>query len=196
MSDPTQQAVSEGGAYEVLKARLSQQGQHLRDLTQAFNQQRQSIFGSQELQLVGKANVQTNARSIPIDMAQVNQQLLFGYQVTVGLKSAPSLEDVFGLYQLRESDGTYRIDPIDLESSFLQDSRFHHEFTELFTYYQDACLSQISRHENILYLAFQIGKRQKIVKFSASRSMQIVLSTWTQQGIQVCSMRSSLTLIG
>ena len=33
-------------------------------------------------------------------MAQVNQQLLFGYEVRVGMKAQPSLEDVFGLYQL------------------------------------------------------------------------------------------------
>ncbi|MFW7524545.1 DNA repair ATPase [Vibrio ostreicida] len=168
MSDSTQKAVSEGGAYEVLKARLSQQGLQLKTLTQSFNQKRQQVFGGQDLKLVGKTNVQTDARCIPIDMAQVNQQLLFGYQVSVGMKAVPALQDVFGLYQLHENDGTFRLEPISLEDSFLKEQRFMHEFAELFTYYRDARLSQISRKENILYIAFQIGMRaedRKVFRF-------------------------------
>ncbi len=169
MSETTQQAVSEGGAYEILKARLSQQGNQLKSLSQNFNQQRQAVFGGQDLHLVGKANVQTDARCIPIDMAQVNQQLLFGYHVYVGMKATPSLEDVFGLYQLHQTDDTtFRIEPVPLEGSFLNDSRFLHELTELFTYYQGAKLSQISRQESTLYIAFQIGMRpedRKVFRF-------------------------------
>nr|WP_268967895.1 DNA repair ATPase [Veronia nyctiphanis] len=168
MSDTTQQAVAEGGAYEVLKSRLTHQGEHLKSLSQTFNQTRQQVFGGQELSLVGKANVQTDARCIPIDMAQVNQQLLFGYHVQVGMKAAPSLNDVFGLYQLHENDGTFRVEPVAIESSFLSDNRFVHEFTELFTYYRDAKLLQISRQESILYIAFQIGMRpedRKVFRF-------------------------------
>lgn len=168
MSDSTQKAVSEGGAYEVLKSRLSQQGQQLKSLTHSFNQQRQQVFGGQELKLVGKTNVQTDARCIPIDMAQVNQQLLFGYQVHVGMKAIPALQDVFGLYQLHENEGTFRVEPTSLDNSFLQDARFQHEFTELFTYYRDARLSQISRQESTLYIAFQIGMRvedRKVFRF-------------------------------
>ncbi|ERB62323.1 hypothetical protein N779_27005 [Vibrio coralliilyticus OCN008] len=168
MSDSTQKAVSEGGAYEILKSRLSQQGQQLKSLTHSFNQQRQQVFGGQELKLVGKTNVQTDARCIPIDMAQVNQQLLFGYQVHVGMKAVPALQDVFGLYQLHENEGTFRVEPTSLDNSFLQDARFQHEFTELFTYYRDARLSQISRQESTLYIAFQIGMRvedRKVFRF-------------------------------
>ncbi|MCG9752983.1 DNA repair ATPase [Vibrio brasiliensis] len=168
MSDLTQKAVSEGGAYEVLKSRLSQQGQQLNSLAHSFNQQRQHVFGAQELKLVGKTNVQTDARCIPIDMAQVNQQLLFGYQVHVGMKATPALQDVFGLYQLHENEGTFRIEPLPLEGSFLHDPRFLHEFSELFTYYRDARLSQISRQESTLYIAFQIGMRvedRKVFRF-------------------------------
>ncbi|MCW8330769.1 DNA repair ATPase [Photobacterium sp. SDRW27] len=172
MTEPTDnaidKAVSEAGAYEVLKSRLSQQGESLKDLAQAFNTKRQETFGGSEFALTGKANVQTDTRSIPVDMAQVNGQLLFGYQVYMGLKTAPALSDVFGLYNLSENDDTYRIEPLGLDNSFLSDPQFNHEFTELFTYYKDARLSQISRHENMLYLAFQIGMRaedRKVFRF-------------------------------
>lgn len=165
-------AVSEGGAYEVLKSRLSRQGEDLKALVQAFNQKRQETFGGSEFSLIGKANVQTDTRCIPVDMAQVNGQLLFGYQVYMGLKSAPGMSDVFGLYNLSHNDGTYRIEPAGLDNSFLNDSQFTHEFTELFTYYKDARLSQICRRENILYLAFQIGMRsedRKVFRFEIGK---------------------------
>ncbi len=129
------------------------------------------MFGGQDLKLIGKVNVQTDAKCIPIDMAQVNQLLLFGYQVQVGMKASPSLDDVFGLYQLHENQGTFRVEPLPVESSFLGDSRFVHEFTELFTYYRDAKLSQISRQESILYIAFRIGSRpedRKVFRFQLS----------------------------
>ncbi|GEM76484.1 DNA repair ATPase [Vibrio sagamiensis] len=173
MLENTQQAVTESGAYEVLKSRLSQQGNTLKTLSQQFNQQRQSVFGGQELSLIGKTNVQTESRCIPVDMAQVNQQLLFGYEVRVGMKAQPSLEDVFGLYQLHENDGSFRVEPLGLDNSFLSDDRFLHEFTELFTYYHDARLSQISRKENTLYIAFQIGMRaedRKVFRFQINKN--------------------------
>ncbi|MGI9947934.1 DNA repair ATPase [Vibrio hyugaensis] len=168
MSDMTQKAVSDAGAYDVLKTRLLQQGRQLKSLSQSFNQQRQETFGGQDFNLIGKVNVQTDAKCIPIDMAQVNQHLLFGYHVQVGMKATPSLDDVFGLYLLHENEGTFRVERLPLESSFLSDSRFTHELTELFTYYRDAKLSQISRQESTLYLAFQIGMRpedRKVFRF-------------------------------
>ena len=171
MSEKTQQAVTEGGAYEVLKSRLAQQGEQLKSLATSFNQERQQIFGGQEMALIGKTNVQTEARCIPIDMAQVNNQLLFGYQVKVGLKAVPELKDVFGLYQLHENDGIFRVEPLSVNESFLADDRFHHEFTELFTYYSDAKLQQISRQESTLYVVFQIGMRpddRKVFRFQVN----------------------------
>ncbi|USD65681.1 DNA repair ATPase [Vibrio sp. SCSIO 43136] len=168
MSEINPTTVSESSAYEVLKARLFQQGESLKQLTQAFNQQRQQVFGGQAMELVGKLNVQTEARCVPIDMAQVNQQLLFGYQVQLGMKSVPALSDVFGLYQLHHQQDTFRLEPCRLEESFLADPSFTKELTELFTYYKDARLAQISRQEGLLYLVFQIGARpddRKVFRF-------------------------------
>lgn len=179
-SNSIDQAVSEGGAYETLKARLGQQGDTLKSLAQQFNHKRQETFGGSEIALVGKANVQTDTRCIPVDMAQVNGQLLFGYQVYVGLKSTPSLSDVFGLYTLQDHEGTYRVDPVKLDDSFLSDARFNHEFTELFTYYKDARLSQISRQESMLYLAFQIGSRaedRKVFRFEIRKDGVVYLDS-------------------
>ncbi|WP_087018131.1 DNA repair ATPase [Thaumasiovibrio subtropicus] len=187
MSETTSQAVTEGGAYEVLKNRLLQQGSHLKSIAQQFNQDRQEVFGGQELDLIGKANVQTEARCIPVDMAQVNGQLLFGYQVTVGMKASPSLSDVFGLYQLHENEGMFRVEPLPVDKSFLADERFLHELNELFTYYSDAKLSQIARQENVLYIAFQIGMRaedRKVFRFQLNKNSVEYLDANGHQTLQ------------
>lgn len=172
MSETTQQAVTGGSSYEVLKSRLAQQGSQLKDTSHQLNQRRVDVFGGQDLSLIGKVNVQTSAKCVPVDMAQVDSQLLFGFEVSVGLKAQPSLSDVFGLYQFHETDGVFRMEPQSVEESFLADPRFLREFTELFTYYQDARLSQISRQETLLYIAFQIGMRaedRKVFRFQINK---------------------------
>ncbi|WP_415905941.1 DNA repair ATPase [Neptuniibacter sp. QD72_48] len=157
--DVLNQAVESGGAYEILKARLASQGAELKGLVDQLNKARQEAFGASSTELVGKVNVHTQNNCLPVDMAQVNDQLLFGYQVFVGLKAAPEVKDVLGLYRLSETDGQFRIDSEPLADSFLDDPRFVHSFNELFRYYSDAKLVQISRRDFWLFVVFQIGSR-------------------------------------
>ncbi len=157
--DVLNQAVESGGAYDILKARLTSQGSELKALVDQLNQARQEAFGASSTELIGKANVHTQNNCLPVDMAQVDDLLLFGYQVFVGLKAAPKIEDVLGLYKLTEADGHFRIDNLSLTGSFLDDPRFVQSFSELFQYYKNARLVQISRRDHWLYVVFQIGSR-------------------------------------
>lgn len=157
--DVLNQAVETGGAYEVLQARLVNQGKELKASVNQLNEARQEAFGATSTELIGKVNVHTQNSCLPVDMAQVNDQLLFGYQVFVGLKAAPEVKDVLGLYTLSEADGHFRIDSQPLEGSFLDDPRFVQSFNELFQYYKNARLVQISRRDFWLYVVFQIGSR-------------------------------------
>ncbi|MFY0675659.1 MAG: DNA repair ATPase [Neptuniibacter sp.] len=124
-----------------------------------LNNARQEVFGTSSTELIGKVNVHTLNSCLPVDMAQVNDQLLFGYEVFVGLKAAPEVKDVFGLYTLHETDGQFRIESLPLDGTFLDDPRFTRSFNELYRYYQNAKLSQISRRDHWLYVVFQIGSR-------------------------------------
>lgn len=158
------QAVAGEGSYEILRSRLVEQGKVLSQATARFNEARQAAFGASTQALLGKVNVHTEHRCLPIDIAQVNGQLLFGYQVNVGLKAVPSVEEVLGLYRLVESDGQFRVEDLPLKDTFLDDSRFRHSFNELFTYYKDTRLIQISRRASLLYVVFQIGSRLEDLK--------------------------------
>lgn len=147
-----------GGSYELLRRRLADYAGGLRDAIDAFDQSRQATFGASGSALIGKANAVTPARCVPVDMTQVGDLLLFGYQVFVGMRQVPALGDVFGLYRLVESDDGYRLDPVPLTGSFLDQDLFVHSFRELFTYYQEARLVQIGRRDETVYAAFRIGR--------------------------------------
>lgn len=153
------EAVAGEGSYEILRARLAEQGKALAEDAGSFNQARQQAFGARAQELLGRVNVHTEHRCLPIDIAQINGLLLFGYRVQVGLKAVPSVEEVLGLYRLVEHDGQFRVEELPLADTFLDDARFRHSFNELFTYYKDTRLIQISRRGSWLYLVFQIGSR-------------------------------------
>ncbi len=158
----TDQTLTQNGNYEILKKRLSDQGKNLQQLTQAFNETRQSAFGKSQNALIGKVSVHTENRCTPVDMAQVGELILFGYHVFMGLKETPSIQDVLCLYQLerfKDSAGNdnFKIEPVAYENTFLDHPKFIQSFTELHAYYKDSRLVQIKRRDQWLYIAFQIG---------------------------------------
>lgn len=146
------------GNYDVLKNRLSQQGTELATLVGNFNEQRTQIFGKSQNEVIAKVNVHTENRCTPIDIAKVNDLILIGYDVTLGLKQTPEISDMLLLYKMQEKTGEYSIEAISSEESFLQDPRFKQSFTELFTYYKEAKLVKVKSDAHRIYIAFQIGQ--------------------------------------
>ena len=88
------QAVAEGGAYEVLRARLLEQGGRLRGLAEGLNQQRLAEFGSSQMSVVGRLRVRTEHNAVARDIVRVGEHLLFGYNVFLGLKRDTQIGDV------------------------------------------------------------------------------------------------------
>src|SRR5690606_28599832 len=101
------QAVAEGGAYEVLQRRLGEQGQQLLSAAQALNQQRLAEFGDSRMEVLGRFRIRSEHNAVGRDVVQVGSDcLLFGYNVYIGLKSQTTVADVFSLYRLVEgTDG-------------------------------------------------------------------------------------------
>ena len=84
------QAVASGGSYEVLAKRLDAQGQSLEALVRELNEQRLEEFGRSQMDVVGRMRVRTENNCLGRDIAQVGDDLLFGYNVFLGLKQASS----------------------------------------------------------------------------------------------------------
>lgn len=152
-------AVAEGGAYEVLRRRLDDQGQQLRGIAEALNTQRLEEFGSSRMETIGRLRIRTEHNCVARDIVQVGECLLFGYNVFIGLKKETRIEDIFSLYRLVEGPEGYDVTPVDAAASFLGDATFVKEFLELHAYYKNARLLQLVVRDGKLLASFQIGER-------------------------------------
>ncbi|MBA56303.1 MAG: DNA repair protein [Pseudomonadales bacterium] len=158
-SEQVESAVSQGTAYEVIRKRLSDQGNQLETLAQNLNQARLQEFGSTELNIIGRTRVRTDNNCLARDIVRVGDYLLFGYNVFIGLKQTTSVSDVFSLYRLVEGEDALDMEPVSPQNTFLGDARFQSDFNELYTYYKNTTLTQLRVKEGRLLAAFQIGER-------------------------------------
>lgn len=170
-AEQTDQAVASGNAYELIKRRLSEQGSRLQAQTATLNNARLEEFGSTQMQVIARTRIRTEHNCVAQDMVQVGDYLLFGYNVFMGLKRASSIKDVLSLYRLIESadpDGKsgegnaeqdYQLEEIDLAGTFLDQQGFVQDFDELYRYYKQTRLIQLTVKDSKLLLAFQIGER-------------------------------------
>ncbi len=145
------------GTFEVVRARLDQQGSGLATLAQQLNARRLELFGGVATRLLSSARVRTEHNCIPRDIVNVGDRLLLGYQVFLGLKSQLSVADVFT--ELRDDGtGVANLDPEHLPR-LLAEAPFEKDFRDVFQYYKDARLLHLRRTDRLLLAAFQTGSR-------------------------------------
>lgn len=152
-------AVAQGGAYEVIRNRLSEQGKSLKEATDGLNQERLAEFGSTDMDVLARIRVRTENNCVARDIVQVGDYLLFGYNVFIGLKKETKVEDVFSLFAFKEVDGQYELEEVPREQNFLYETGFRNDFEELYRYYKHTKLTQLTVKNGRLLAAFQIGER-------------------------------------
>ena len=154
------QAVAEGGAYEVIRKRLLEQGKKLKQQTQTLNEERLTEFGSSEMAVASRVRVRTENNCVARDIVQVGDLLLFGYNVFIGLKKETRIEDVFSLFRLKKTNETeYEMEQQSLDNSFLTNTSFQNDFAELYRYYKQTQLVELTAKNGKLLAGFQIGDR-------------------------------------
>lgn len=158
------QAVAQGGAYEVLRQRLLTLGARVEAVATDLNTRRLAEFGDSTLALLGRFRIMTEHSSLGRDVVEVpdgrgGSLLLFGFNVFTGLKTQTRVSDVFGLYHLSDLNGQYDVEPVSPAGTFLADATFQRDFEELYAYYKDARLLQLAVRDGRLLAAFQIGAR-------------------------------------
>jgi len=158
MSDVTAESENEleSGTYELLRQRLEKNALDLVAGLQQLNQKRTELFGSSALKVIGRTRIRTENNCIPRDIKAIGQQLLFGYNVYVGLRSEMQVQDVFNLYDYKETDAGIELQAAD--AGFLADSRFVEDFKTLYRYYNTAKLSQLRRVKDKGLAIFQTGE--------------------------------------
>ncbi|MEE9424016.1 MAG: DNA repair ATPase, partial [Methylococcales bacterium] len=169
------QAVAEGGAYEVIRKRLVGQGQKLKNQTKTLNKARLAEFGSSEMAVAARVRVRSENNCVARDIVQVGDLLLFGYNVYIGLKKETRIEDVFSLYRLTTTsasdanntdnhDVQYEMEQQALDTSFLAETSFRNDFAELYRYYKQTRLVELTAKDGKLLAGFQIGDRVEDIR--------------------------------
>ena len=141
----------ESGTYEIIRGRLVSHGQDLRQRLGTLNDARKEAFGSIETQLLGTERITTDHNCVPRDMVSIGDQLLFGYNVTFGLKSEITVEDVFAVYGF--ADGKFSPAPISL----IEDDRFRKDFEDVYKYYKHATFARFFQTGVHLFMVFRVG---------------------------------------
>lgn len=152
-------AVAQGGAYEIIRKRLVQQGQSLSEKTNQLNSNRLEEFGSSDMEVSARIRVRTENNCVARDIVQAGGLQVFGYNVFIGLRKETAVADVFSLFQIKDSDSGSELEPVSLKGSFLDQASFVSDFRELYAYYKNAKLIQLSINKGHLLAAFQIGER-------------------------------------
>ncbi len=157
-------AVAEGGAYEIIRKRLIEQGRQLSAKAAGLNSARLEEFGSSDMNVVGRVRVRTENNCIARDIVQVGEHLLFGYNVFIGLKKETKVEDVFALFSLQSSESDYDMQPVSPADSFLTQTSFVNDFEELYRYYKHTKLIELTVKNGKLLAGFQIGERMEDIR--------------------------------
>jgi hypothetical protein len=155
MSDSTQQL--EGGAYEVIRARLDQHGAVLRERVEALNAARHEVFGAIPTELLTTGHVATTHNCVARDMVGLGNSLyLLGYNIQFGLKQTTELGDVFALCRLDE-ERNFHPEPLE---NLLGDAAFLEDFQTLFRYYRETVFVKFMIIGPHLHMKMRIGKTE------------------------------------
>ncbi|HTF95879.1 MAG TPA: DNA repair ATPase, partial [Cellvibrio sp.] len=152
-------AVAEGGAYEIIRKRLLDQGQLLNQKVRELNDARLAEFGSSAMVATARVRVRTENNCIPRDIVQVGDYLLFGYNVFLGLKKETKVEDVFSLFIKKDTEAGVELEPVSFADTFLAEQSFVNDFEELYRYYKDTRIVELTINNGKLLAGFQIGER-------------------------------------
>src|SRR4051812_20360571 len=97
----------EGGSYEVIRRRLLERAAELGARAEQLNQKRKQLFGGGELTLLATERLRTENNCTPRDVVSVNGQLLFGFEVFIGLKTETRVQDVLSLFRFSKTETGY-----------------------------------------------------------------------------------------
>src|SRR5258708_17640290 len=90
-------AALEGGSYDVIRKRLLERAGDLKKKAEWLNQRRIETFGGSQLALIGTDRIRTENNCLGRDMRQLQGQLLFAYNVFIGLRTETDVGDVFSV---------------------------------------------------------------------------------------------------
>ncbi|MBB5350127.1 phage shock protein A [Haloferula luteola] len=152
----------EGGAYEVIRARLEKHGSALRASLDRLNTERLAVFGGVQTALLGTERIATEHNCVARDLVTVGKhRFLFGYNIQFGLKQTTEVQDVFSVYDFNPETKAFTAIPV---TEVLDDPRFTADFTDLYKYYRETVFQKFLVIGPHLFLAMRAGKTLSDIK--------------------------------
>ncbi|MGL4401655.1 MAG: DNA repair ATPase, partial [Luteolibacter sp.] len=152
----------EGGAYEVIRARLDRHAQSLREGLEKLNSERLAVFGGVQTGLLGTERVTTEHNCNARDLVTIGKRrFLFGYNIQFGLKQTTDISDVFSVYDYNPETRSFTAVP---PSEVLGDARFASDFSDLYKYYRETVFKKFMVIGPHLYMAMRAGKSLEDIK--------------------------------
>ncbi len=146
----------EGGAYEVIRARLDKHAAVLHEGLDALNAERLQVFGGIETALLGTERVSTEHNCVARDLVAIGKRrFLFGYNIQFGLKQTTDIRDVFAAYDYNPETRTFAELPV---GEVLGDPKFTEDFAYLFKYYRETVFLKFMIIGPHLYMGMRAGK--------------------------------------
>lgn len=140
--------------YEIIRQRLSVQGESLHQRMAQLDARRAEVFGSIESKLLQADRIVTQHNCMPRDMVQLgNDRFLFAFNVRFGLKKEMELADVFAVYRRDPETGAFREESLDV----INDPRFVTDFKRLYNVYERSSFRKFAVREGKLFMNFGTG---------------------------------------
>lgn len=150
----------EAGTYELLRKRILNHSNVLKDKLTLLNEERRNVFGTIETKILATERVTTENNCVPWDMYAFGQTIIFGYNVHLGLRSDVYMQDVFSFYTYDDDHSFSELEA----SSFLKDKVFLDDFQKLYKYYKHTQFLRFASIGPFFYMVFRVGKDIKDVK--------------------------------
>ncbi len=158
------EAVAQGGAYDIIRKRLLDHNSELKQHAKAINQARLDEFGQSDMGVTARVRIRTENNCIARDIVQVGDLLVFAYNVFIGLKKETKVDDVFSLFRVQRSGDSTALEAVSSQGTFLNETRFVNDFNELYRYYKHTKLIQLVYRDGKLLAGFQIGERLEDIR--------------------------------
>ncbi len=155
-----QETKLEGGAYEIIRQRLDNQGRDLQERLNQLNEARKGVFGTIEQDLIANNRITTENNCIPRDVVPIGSYFIFGYNVSIRMKSRTELKDVFSIYRYDNKAHTFQSESLKI----IESKDFQERFDEMYKYYRETVFMRFAIMRGHLYMVFQIGQSSKDIK--------------------------------
>lgn len=156
-------AQQEQNSLDVIKRRIKEKTDSLKNSIELLNDERNSEYKSSELTLLKTLNINSHSSSNVVDMIQFNDTVILGFKVPKNSSQILIAENILSSFKLDSKDGA------SLEEQHFKDSpiysvKFESDINTLLKFYTNAEILQFIKNDSNLFISFKIGQKENDLK--------------------------------